>query len=281
MEELIVKKELFGKDVEIILFGMDKFLGEEIIRQVYKEGIRLSKIFNFYDKTSELSRLNKERKLKVSKELLEVMKKAIEFSKLTNGNYDVSLGKQFLERKMGGQIKEVSCSYKDIKIEGSMIMLGHPDLVIDLGSISKGYIADKMVDFLIAEGVEAAMIDARGDIRIFGDKEVVIGVQNPRDKEKSILKMRIKNLAIATSGDYNQYDKEFKKSHILNQKDLISISVVADNLTEADAYATALFVLGQEEREIILINNKNIRVCAIDFNLKIRYHNGFEKLVIV
>ena len=64
-------------------------------------GLRLQKIFNFYDSESELSILNAKRRLEVSDDLLKVIKKAIKFSLLTNGRYDISLGKNMLERKTG------------------------------------------------------------------------------------------------------------------------------------------------------------------------------------
>ena len=94
-----MKKELFGKEIEVLLPEVDEILAEEIIDEMYLEALRLQKIFNIYDKDSELSRLNKKRKLKVSKELLEVLVFSLKFCKLTKGKYDISIGKNILQRK--------------------------------------------------------------------------------------------------------------------------------------------------------------------------------------
>ena len=87
------------------------------------------------------------------------------------------------------------------------------------------------------------------------------------------------NCAIATSGDYNQYYGNFKNSHILNQKEIISLTVVAPTLKEADIYATVLFVLNKTQREKLIKENKNIKVFTVDESLNIEKYNGFEELI--
>jgi thiamine biosynthesis lipoprotein len=279
MEEIIIKKNLFGKEIEIIIYNTDKFLAEETIEETYKEALRLQKIFNFFNKSSELSMLNKKRKLIVSDELLEVLRKSLKFCKLTFGRFDITLGKQIIQRKRGIQITLVKCSYKDIKIMGKEVELSHPDVLIDLGSIAKGYIVDKMIGFMKSKGICSGLIDARGDIFSFGNYSEIIDIQHPRDKNKIVTSIKAKNLGVATSGDYNQYYGAFEKCHIINKKDLISVTIVAPSLEEADLYSTVLFVSGKKGTKKLLDRNKNIKALTIDLNLNINYYNGFEKLI--
>lgn len=279
MENITIKKNLFGDEIEIVVYSTDKFLVSEIIEETYKEGLRLQKIFNFFDKSSELSKLNKEREMIVSDELLGVLKKALKFCKLTNGKYDITLGKQIIQRKKGIQITPVKCSYKDIEIKKNHIKLNNKEVIIDLGSIAKGYIADKMVEFLVSEGVMSGLIDARGDIRAFGNHYEVLDIQHPRDKNKIIHTIKLKNLSVATSGDYNQYYGNFEKSHIINKKDIISATVIAPTLEEADVYATVLMVSSRKERKDIINKNRKIKVLTVDSNLNIDYYNSFEKYI--
>ena len=152
MKELLFEKELVGDKITISLYDIDPVLAEPLLEETYKEAKRLEKIFNFYDKGSELSLLNKRRKLKVSNELLEVISKALIYSKLTSGDYDISLGKNFIERKSNKNLTKLSCSYKNIIIDGNEISLNHEDVLIDLGSIAKGYIVDKIIEFLKKRG---------------------------------------------------------------------------------------------------------------------------------
>ena len=151
-------------------------------------------------------------------------------------------------------------------------------VLVDLGSIAKGFIADRMAEQLRSDGVVSGLVDARGDIRVFGRPQI-INVQHPRKKGRAILAVKIKNSGIATSGDYSQYQKTYSRSHIINQADLISVTVVAPTLMEADAYATAIFVSGRAERQRLISQNRRIKVLTIDNKLQLRKYNGFAKLV--
>ena len=265
---------MFGKEVEIAIYDMDDMLSEEVAQRAYEEGLRLSNIFNLYDEKSELSLLNKNRKMKVSCEFIEVLMIAKEFYELTDGRYDVSLGKLILQRKKGLN-EDAHCSFKDIIVDGNFITLNNDDVIIDLGSIAKGYIVDKMVEVLENEGVLAGLVDGRGDIRIFGDIIQNIGIQHPREKSE-IAKITVGECAIATSGDYNQYYGNYDNSHILNSLNFSSITVVAPTLTIADVFATAFFVSNNLE---LIEKYKDLKVMTVDKSMNIKYYNGFEELL--
>lgn len=269
-----------GGEIEFILDDIWQSAGEDIIKDTYKEALRLQKIFNFFDVDSELSALNKKRKIKASKELLEVVLTALKYCEITKGQYDISLGKNILERKKGAELSKSECSYENIEIKEDIIQLTHRDVLIDLGSIAKGYIVDKLAYLLKKQNVKSALIDSRGDIAIFGDKEKILGIQHPRERNKILLKFKAKNCGIATSGDYNQFYGSFDKSHLINQKDLISVTVVAPTLTEADVIASAVFLLNKEEREIFIRDNPKIKIYAVDKDLRGYDYNGFSELML-
>ena len=271
------KKELFGKEIEIIIYDVDIEIARDIIEEAYKEALRLQKKFNFFDGESELSILNKKRKLKVSDELLKVIKRGLEFSKNTNGKYDIAIGKRILQRKTGLEETEES-SYKDIEINGNDITLKR-EAMIDLGSIAKGYITDRIADFLKSKGVENFIIDSRGDIIAYGNYEYLVEIQHPRKKNEKFYRIKIKNGAVATSGDYNQFYGNFEKSHIINSGEIISLTVVANTLEEADVYSTALFVADEEIREKMIKNNKGVKVLMIMKDLKSKAYNKFKDLI--
>ena len=119
MDEYSEKRKLFGDFAEIAVYDTEEDIAKGIVEDVYKEGLRLQKIFNFYDKKSELSVLNRNKKKRAPDELLYVIKKALEYCALTNGKYDISLGSNFLRRKKGLPDEKISCSYKDIRIKGN------------------------------------------------------------------------------------------------------------------------------------------------------------------
>lgn len=282
MNEIYVKKKLFGSEITFIIYDIEEDIAKELIEEAYEEGVRLQGIFNLYDKKSSLSLLNEKREMKMPEEFIEVLEMALEMCKKTNGLYDISLGKQFLDRKSGKEVSKINCSYKDIAVneEGKVVELKNRDVMIDLGSIAKGYITDKMADVLIASGVISGLIDSRGDIRIFGDDEIEISIQHPREKEKLIGKIKVKDCGIATSGDYNQYNKNFDESHIINKRDYISVTVIAPTLTEADLYATVLMVIPKEEIKKLLNKNKKVSALCIDKGLKTVIYNNFPRILI-
>ena len=267
---------LFGKTIDFIIYNSNLLLIQPIIEEIKIEALALEKIFNLFDKESELNRLNEKRDLVVSKHLLRVIKEALVFCELTSGAYDISLGQVFLARKKGPELPKINCSYKDIKINKNRIRLTHPDVFIDLGSIAKGYITDILAQKIKKLGIESCLINSRGDIRIFGSVTEEINIQNPRDKGKFIDSFELKNASVATSGDYNQYQGSFDNSHIINAGDLISITIISKDLMQADALATALFVSSQSLQEKIIKKYPKTKIFMVTQSQEVKKINWFE-----
>lgn len=264
---------MLGGTIEITLYDIEEYMAETLFSDIYQELLRLEKIFNFFDEKSELSQLNKKRKINASPELLEVIKIAIPFCKETDGAYDITKGREFIQRKQGKEIKCVACSYKDIKIKGNTIEILHQDALIDLGSVAKGYIGDKIVEFIKAQGVKAGFVDLRGDMIAFGNREEQIEIMHPRKKGETLHPFKLKNMAVATSGDYKQYASDFDECHIIGKQDIISATVVAKTLAEADICATCAFVLGKEKAKSFLRKHRNMCIIVDKEQNEISYNN--------
>ncbi len=254
MKQMIssLKFPLFGGIIEINFHDLDPIFLDSISEGIKDEAYRLQKIFNLFDEKSEINKLNKKRKLKVSKELHEVLRTALNYCELTKGKYDVSKGKEFLYRKKGKNIT-VDCNYKDIRLTDDTIELMNEEIIIDLSSIAKGYITDKIAEFIKNSGIDSFSIDSRGDLLI-ADDELLVEVQNPRN-DSSIFTLSLKNRAIATSGDYKQYFGTFANSHIIGNDEFISSTVIADDLMTADVIATVLLLFDVRQLENFLTNN--------------------------
>jgi thiamine biosynthesis lipoprotein len=266
------KLNLFGGTIEIVLYHLDEVAAAPIVEDIYREAKRLEKIFNFFDPQSELSRLNKKREIKASDEFIKVIGAALSYCRLTNGAYDISLGKNFLERKNGLSLSKLHCSYEDIVLDKTSIRLGHEDVMIDLGSAAKGFIGDMIATRLKDLGIISAFLDFRGDMIMFGTHSENIAVQHPRVKDKTIFTFTADNTAVATSGDYMQYKGSFENSHILGKKDIISATVIAPTLLEADLLATSITVCGIKQLGIF----HNQRYFVIDNKLKKHISPSFK-----
>lgn len=149
-------KPLFGKTIERSIQDEEPYHTERELREkneeVYRYALQLQKIANMFDPNSELSRLNAKRTAVVSSELLFLIQEGLRWSSYTEGAYDISLGRQILARKHHLPVPKVHCSYRDIVCEGNKIILMHPDVRVDLGSIAKGFIGDKVVEYLNDKG---------------------------------------------------------------------------------------------------------------------------------
>ena len=179
-----MNRRLFGKEAEIVVYDVEPLIAEEMIDACYEEALRLHKIFNFYDSSSELSILNKTRSIKASNELFGVLKETLKYSKISQGLYDVSLGKHFLQRKLGKPLTAINCSFEDIELKDTIIRLNNPEVLVDLGSIAKGFIVDSMIAVMESHGLISGFIDARGDMRVFGSHDEIVEVQHPRSPDK-------------------------------------------------------------------------------------------------
>ncbi len=170
-------------------------------------------------------------------------------------------------------------------LESEHVTRTRDDVFIDLSAIAKGYGVDVAVDSLRRSGCTDAMVDVGGEVRAFGvNKENQpwrIGIETPSDLQTGVeAVVTLHNRAIATSGDYRNYREVDGRriSHTIDPRDgypirhaLASVSVVRDTTADADAWATALNVLGPDaglelaERE------------AIPVYMLVRRANGFDE----
>ena len=267
---------LMGGRVEIVLYNTEKHTADLIKEEIYDEALALESIFNFFDPKSELSLLNLSRKKVVSSHLLKVIKSALIFCELSNGAYDISLGKLFKARKSGKDLPKLNCSYEDIEIKKNIICLNNKEVMIDLGSIAKGYIADCLVESMKNKGVCSGLIDARGDIRIFGKISEKISIQDPRIKGKTVTSFELKNKAVATSGDYSQFYGSFDKSHIITNENICSATVIYQDLMTADALSSVLFVSPPEVRKKVMSRFSKSRAFLINKHKKEEKYRWFK-----
>ncbi|HIO92100.1 MAG TPA: FAD:protein FMN transferase [Leucothrix mucor] len=166
----------------------------------------------------------------------------------------------------------------------------HPQLMIDLSAIAKGYAVDALAMLLVEKGLEHFLVEIGGEIRVRGKNKQSklwrIAIEKPTSLDRSVQQgLKLDNIAIATSGDYrNYYEKDGKRySHMINPKTgkpikhkLASVTVLNKSSMIADAQATALMVLGenkgkayaqQHELEVYMIFRKN-NAFSVWHNLK-------------
>ncbi len=245
--------------------------------------IKVNKLMSVFDHNSEISRINNvsgRKSIAVNNHVINVVNKAIEYGKLSRGRFDITINpvmKAFGFRegsKASGEfpdIDEFKClvNFNNIDIDSinKKVGLKKTGMGIDLGGIAKGYAVDLAVKNLRESGIEKAVVSAGGDIFGIGSPDDEdgwpIGIQDPLVKNKIYTKIRIRNCAIATSGNYEKTrNSEYGEiGHIIDplsysysDGDILSSTVTAPSASEADVMATTAFLTGTERGKTFLDN---------------------------
>lgn len=267
--------------------------------------------FSANDDFSELSRINKNAGIlatNVDKELFNLIEIGKKYSLLEKSYLNVAIGPIIKLWNIGffnarkPEDEEIKKSLKlvnpiDIIIdkEESLVYLKKKGMKIDLGSLAKGYIADKIKEYLEIMDVKSALINMGGNIVTLGKAihssgDWKIGIQNPKEKRGShIFRIKLNDMAIATSGIYERKficnNEEYH--HIFDSKtgypiktDISSLTIIAKTGLECEIWTTVLF--GEKKEKIIeIIEKKNdIEAIIICNNSDIYYTSGIEKYII-
>jgi thiamine biosynthesis lipoprotein len=256
--------------IELIVLHKDKQIADKATEEAFAVFDRLDKKYNYYKADSYLSRINRNEITEIDDpETVKILNSGLQFSKITGGAFDMTLGtvKDLYTFGKENPIpptdeaikKALSVSgYTKLKIDGNKI--DKPEgMKIDPGGILKGYAVDEAVDSLKKNGIENALVNAGGNIRVLGKNTKgetwKIGVENPRAQGDIISLIPLDNLAVATSGDYQRYFfyRGKRYHHILDPSTgkpadkVFSTTITAPEAIITDAYSTAVFVMGKKK----------------------------------
>ena len=230
-----------------------------------------------WQKDSEISRFNQSRstdEFTVSPATVTVVQEAARISILSDGAFDVTVGPLVNLWSFGPENRPKKIP-TDAEIAQRMQTTGNrhlrfqakppalwktiPELTVDLSAIAKGHGVDVIAGYLESLRVGGYMVEIGGEVRCKGTKADgspwTIGIQSPDGNKKPARVVRLKNQAMATSGDYRNYFEHDgqRYSHTIDPRTgkpvthkLVSVSVIAETCKAADAWATALMVLGPE-----------------------------------
>ncbi|OYW20958.1 MAG: hypothetical protein B7Z55_06390 [Planctomycetales bacterium 12-60-4] len=223
---------------------------------------------SLYRPNSQLCRLNRTGILERPHPMLvDVLTAAAEFSRLTDGAFDVTvqpLWELFAtaqRERRDPTNHEVAAAQRTIRWQGvevrnECIRLHAPAAAITLNGVAQGFAADRAVAALRRHGIEHALVNA-GEIGTLGTKPSgdywKVGVQHPREPDAFVTLTDLSGRALSTSGDYETtFAADFSRNHIFDPRtggsprELASVSVAAPTAMQADALSTAAMVLGPD-----------------------------------
>ena len=271
---------LMGGRFDISIVAKDSLSAEQNIDIVIAEITRIENLISDWKPTSQVSEVNQNagiRPVKVDREVFELTQRAIRFSEITNGSFDISFAAMDRIWKFDGSMTEMPSAeaikksvekvgYKNIVLDSinSTIFLKLKAMKIGFGALGEGYATDKCRNMMLAKGIEAGIINGSGDMSTWGKqpngKPWNIGITNPFDTDKLITTVPINKGAVTTSGSYEKFvvfdGKRY--SHIINPATgypatgLCSVTVFGPNAETANGLSTSLMVLGKTEGLVLL-----------------------------
>lgn len=296
---------LMGSRFDITLVDKDSISAENKIDMAINEINRIENLISEWKEDTPISILNKNagiRPIEVSKEVLELTQRALKFSELTDGAFDISIAAMDKIWKFDGSTWEIpnaeiikksvrNVGYQNILIDSlhSTIFLKKKGMKIGFGATGKSYSADKTKDLMKSLGIKAGIINASGDIVAWGTqpngKPWTVGIAHPLISGEIIKVIKIKNKAIVTSGDYQKYIEIDGKryAHIINPKTgypssgITSVTILGENAEIANGISTSIMVLGKQKGLQLLKKFPNYQYFIIEDNGKITKSRRFGR----
>jgi thiamine biosynthesis lipoprotein len=271
-----------GTFARVVAIADDQQTAAAAVEDALAEIYRVDELMSDYREDSQISKVNREafaHPVEVSPLTFEVLQRSVEFSRLSDSAFDITIGPLV---DLWRRSADANSAPTEAELAAARSKIGYEKLILDpnqmtvrfavegmrldLGAIAKGYAIDRAVEALQNAGAVGGLIDIGGDVRCFGvpagaKRHWIVGLQDPGTAmpglpgRKVLLKLKIADAAVATSGDYQQFViiQGRHHSHILDHTTgtsahgLSSVTIIADNAANADALATAVTVLGKEK----------------------------------
>jgi len=241
-------RPLLGTFVAITAAGLDETRLDTAVNAAFGAIEDIERRMSVHDPSSEIARLNREaysHPVAVSAETFEVLGRAERLAAESDGAFDHTIAptlarwgllpKALARKKPGG--------WRSVSLLRDRRVLFLQPLAVDLGGIAKGFAVDTAIGSLRRSGVVAAVVNAGGDLRVFGPKPETVHLRHPSAPQLSAQHLEILNASLATSAPYftERRWRGRRVSHLVNPRDRsavtggISVSVRADECWLADA----------------------------------------------
>jgi thiamine biosynthesis lipoprotein len=278
---------VMGTFAHIKVIAKDEDTAKRCVETAFAELKKVDDLMSDYKGDSEISEVNRdasERAVKVSASTFQVLQKSVEFSRLSESAFDITIAPLAELWRTAAESNSVPT---EAELSDARSKVGYEKLILDanemtvrfavdgmkldLGGIAKGYAIDRAIEAMRVGGAVGGMVDVGGDIRCFGlppegKKTWRIGLQNPAgtdtDEEtlaggadQVLIVLVFNDAAVATSGGYRRFVliEGKKHSHIVNPKTatsaegLSSVTIISQHALDADALATSVSVMGPEK----------------------------------
>jgi thiamine biosynthesis lipoprotein len=295
--------------VSIRVYGRDAEKLRKAVSEAYAEMHRIADLTDRFPvmgtaahASSDVCRINDMAGVKpvtVDPDVFAMLQMSRTFHDHTGGAFDVTIGPVMDRWGFGGKHPHVPT---DDELKSSLVLVNSAHVLLnrknrtafldkagmrlDLGAVAKGYATEKAVQVLKRNGIERAIIDAGGTIRVLGKNSRSdpwrIGIKNPGNPGGILAVLALEDSAAATSAGYYRYLESGRRRyhHILNPgtgypaMENVSVTVVAADAGLADILSTALFVLKPEKALEIVKKLEGVEVLLVTADGRLLYSKG-------
>ncbi|KAA9353220.1 FAD:protein FMN transferase [Larkinella humicola] len=265
--------KLMGSRFDITLVAHDSLSAEQNIDAVIAEVTRIENLISDWKDDSQISQVNKNAGIapvRVDAEVFALTERALHFSKITKGAFDISFAAMDRIWKFDGSMTEMpgpeavkksveKVGYEYIVLDRarSTIFLKRKGMKIGFGALGEGYAADRCRDLMLAKGIKAGIVNGSGDMSTWGKQpdgsDWTIGITNPIRKDTVFAIVPLRQSAVVTSGSYEKFVvfNGQRYAHIINPvtgypaTGVCSVTVFGPSAETANGFSTSLMVLGK------------------------------------
>jgi len=251
--------------------------------------------------------------VEVRPETAGLLEKALYYCDATDGAVDITIAPlsslwNFSSESLSGQSDKTEhippdqdsirqllphVNYHSIRIDGNTVTLTDPEAALDLGCIAKGYIADRLKEYLTQQGIRSGIIDLGGNILTIGSKPdgsaFTLGIRRPFDSQASgIAVLSVTDASLVSSGVYERcYEwNGIRYHHLLNTKTglpenngLLGVTVLSASSADGDILSTACFLLGLDDGMSYVESLPGIEAVFITEDYEIHESSGLSGLL--
>jgi FAD:protein FMN transferase len=293
------EEAIMGTAIRVDLWSEDRRDGEAAIDAVMAEMHRIDRTMSPHKPDSELSRINRDAgsaPVPLSDEMFRLIARAVEFSALSDGAFDISYAGvgQFYDYRAQIQPSaaefERGCAaigWRQLILDATTrsLRFGRDGMRIDLGGFAKGHAVDNSIAILRRLGITNAMVAAGGDSHVLGDRRGrpwTIAIRDPRRADEVVAVLPLEDVSISTSGDYERYfERDGVRCHHLidprtgrSPSGVRSVTILADDGLTSEGLSKTVFVLGVEPGLALVESLEGVDAVVVDATGSLHYSSG-------
>ncbi len=294
-----------GTAIHVELWADDARAGETAVQAVFDEMHRIDRAWSPHQPASELSRINREagrRAVPLSEEGYLLIERALAFSALTDGAFDISYAAvgRLYDYRQGRRpdaatlaAAQTLVGWRGLELDrrAKTLRFAREGMCIDLGGFAKGHAVDNATALLLRRGVRHAYVSAGGDSRVIGDRRGRpwgVAIRDPRstDAGDAVAVLPLEDTAISTSGDYERcfVDAGERVHHLIDPATgasagrARSVTVLGPDGLSCEALSKALFVRGPAAGLALLAQVPGLDAVIVDAEGALHVSPGLQNL---